>query len=136
VCCWWTSWNIDAVNAKVLQHTVKLVRSHQKNTSRLFGDGVILLFDFEHLSRAQQTWNLLETFSWEMDHALYSLDLVPSNFHLFPALKKLLSGHCFTCDEDVKYATIKGHTFYVSWLDKLITCCDRWLNYQGVYVEK
>jgi hypothetical protein len=132
---------MDAVNAKVLQHTVKHVRSHQENTSRLFGDGVILLFDFVHLSRAQQTWNLLEKFSWEMDHALYSPGLVPGNFHLFPALKKHLSGHCFTCDEDVKCATImwlarQGHTFCVSWMDKLITCCDRWLNCQGVCVEK
>jgi len=102
---------------------------------------VFLLFDFVHLSRAQQTWNLLEKFGWEMDHALYSPGLVPDNFHLFPALKKHLSGHCFTCDEDVKCATImwlarQGHTFYVSWMDKLITCCDRWLKCQGVCVEK
>jgi hypothetical protein len=53
---------MDKINAKVLQHTVKLVRSHQENTSWLFGDGVILLFDFVHLSRAQQTWSFLEKF--------------------------------------------------------------------------
>jgi len=53
---------MDTVNAQELQHTAKLVRSHQENTSRLFGDGVILLFNFAHLSRAQQTWNLLEKF--------------------------------------------------------------------------
>jgi hypothetical protein len=132
---------MDTVNVKVLQHTVKLVRSHQENTSWLFGDGVILHFDFAHLSRAQQTWNLLEKVGWEMDHALYSPDLVPSNFHLFPALKKHLSGHCFTRDEDIKCATImwlacRGHTFYMSWMDKLITCYDRWLSCQGVCVEK
>jgi hypothetical protein len=75
---------MDTANAKALQCTVQLVRSHQENTSRLFGDGVILLFNFAHLSRAQQTWNLMEKFGWEMDHALYSPDLVLSNFHLFP----------------------------------------------------
>jgi hypothetical protein len=42
--------DMDTVNAKVLQHTVKLVRSHEETTSRLFGDVAILLFDFVHLS--------------------------------------------------------------------------------------
>jgi hypothetical protein len=66
---------MDTVKAKVLHYTVKLVRSHQENICQLFGGA--------HLSRAQQTWNLMEKFGWEMDHALYSPDLVPSNFHLF-----------------------------------------------------
>jgi hypothetical protein len=61
---------MDTVNAELLQHTIKHVRSHQENTSWLFGDIVIVLYDCAHLSEAQQIWNLLEKFGWEMDHAV------------------------------------------------------------------
>jgi len=56
-------------------------------------------------------------------------------------MKEHLSGYCFTCDEDIKHATTtqliqQGHIFYAYRMDKLITCCDKYLNYQGDYVEK
>ena len=40
-------------------------------------------------------------------HPLYSPDLAPSDFHLFPKLKEHLKGQRFSCDEEVKSAVRK-----------------------------
>jgi hypothetical protein len=39
-----------------------------------------------------------------LPHQAYSLDLGPSNFHLFPRLKEDLRGQNFSSDEEVKAA--------------------------------
>jgi len=36
-----------------------------------------------------------------LDHPTYSPDLVPSNYHLFPGLKKNLKGRHFSSDAEV-----------------------------------
>jgi len=36
-----------------------------------------------------------------LDHPPYSPDLAPSDYHLFPGLKKQLKGHHFSSDEKV-----------------------------------
>jgi len=46
------------------------------------------------------------------DHPPYSLDLAPSNYHLFPELKKQLKGRHFSCDMEVIAA--------VGWTDNLL----------------
>lgn len=47
-------------------------------------NGLIFLCDNAWLHMAQ---NLLLQFGWKQEHPPYSLDLAPSHFHLFPALK-------------------------------------------------
>jgi len=42
-----------------------------------------------------------------LEHPPYSLDLVPSDFHVFPAIKDRLFGHKFAGDEDVKTAVTR-----------------------------
>jgi len=42
-----------------------------------------------------------------LPHPLYSPDLVPSDFHLFPKLKEHLKGQHFSCDEEAKSAMRK-----------------------------
>ena len=37
-----------------------------------------------------------------LPHPLYSPDLAPSDFHLFPKVKEHLKGQRFSCDEEVK----------------------------------
>jgi len=74
---------------------------------------------------------LRTNFDWEMNHPPYSPDLKPSNFHVFPALTAHLSGHCFTCNEDIKCATStwlmqQGCTFHASRMDKRITHLQIW----------
>jgi hypothetical protein len=45
------------------------------------------------------------TFGWEhLDHTPYGPDLVPSDFHFFPTLKRTLEGHHFTANKDVEVA--------------------------------
>jgi len=46
------------------------------------------------------TVQLLKQFHWKcLVHLLYSLDLLPSDFHLFEPLKKHLRGKHFWCDK-------------------------------------
>jgi len=39
-----------------------------------------------------------------LEHPAYSLDLAPSDYHLFYPLKEALKGRRFTSDEEVKEA--------------------------------
>jgi histone-lysine N-methyltransferase SETMAR len=51
------------------------------------------------------TVNHIAAFGWErLVHAPYSPDLVPSDFHFFPNLKRTLEGCRFTTNEDVEAA--------------------------------
>jgi histone-lysine N-methyltransferase SETMAR len=52
------------------------------------------------------TVNHITTFGWEhLDHAPYSPDLAPSNFHFYPTSNRALEGRHFTTNEDAE-ATI------------------------------
>ncbi|GFX28041.1 histone-lysine N-methyltransferase SETMAR [Trichonephila clavipes] len=56
---------------------------------------------------ANRTTALVERFGWEMvSHQPYSPDLAPSDFHLFPELKKNLGGTQFQTDEEVQNAVV------------------------------
>jgi hypothetical protein len=83
----------------------------------LFSDGVVLLNDNAWLHMVHKTQDLLQNFRLAtLYYHLYRPDLGPSHFHLFPVFKEYLSGYCFTCDEDIKHATItwltqQGHIF-------------------------
>ena len=74
------------------------------------------------------------------DH-VYSPDLAPSDFHLFPKLKEHLKGKHFSCDDEVKSAERKwfqkqNTNFFKDGFQKLV---QRWQNFIEVYgdfVEK
>ena len=87
------------------------------------------------------TQQLLQTFYWEIfDHPPYSRDLAPSDFHLFPELKKWLGGQRFLTEE--LQENVKTHlnsmaaTSYEEGIGKLVHRYDKCLNLQGDYVEK
>jgi histone-lysine N-methyltransferase SETMAR len=63
---------------------------------------------------AAATVNHIATFGWErLDHAPYSPDRAPSDFHFFPNLKRRLEGRRFTTSEDVEAAVLTQDTdFY------------------------
>jgi transposase len=47
--------------------------------------------------------NLLNSGGWEiLPHPPYRPDLAPSDFHIFPKIKKHLRGQCFHSNEDVQ----------------------------------
>jgi len=59
-----------------------------------------------------------------LDHPPYSPDLAPSEYHLFPGLKKQLKGRHFLSDAEVTAATetwVDGQTseFIFKWLEKV-----------------
>ena len=58
-----------------------------------------------------------------LDHPPYSPDLTPSDYHLFPGLKKQLKGHHFSFDAEVIVAEetwLDGQTSeFFEWLAKV-----------------
>jgi histone-lysine N-methyltransferase SETMAR len=64
--------------------------------------GVLLLHDnaWPHNANATQLYFWLEI----LEHPVYSPDLAPSNYYLFPALKDHLGGHKFKKDDDAQVA--------------------------------
>jgi histone-lysine N-methyltransferase SETMAR len=90
------------------------------------------------LHAAAATVNHIATFGLErLDHAPYSPDLVPSDFHFFPTLKRTLEGRRFTTNEDVEAAVRTQDTdFYQQGFFELMKRWDKRINIGGYYVEK
>ena len=75
-----------------------------------------------------------------LQHPPYSLDLAPSNYHIFSPLKEVLCGRRFTSDEEVKEAV---HTWlqeqprnFSAGIQKLVERYNKCIVLQGDYVEK
>jgi len=69
----------------------------------MFSRGVCLLHDNARPHSAHLTTALLEKFKWDiLGHPPYSLDLEPSDFHLFLHLKKHLAGKKLDDDDEVQ----------------------------------
>jgi len=70
----------------------------------------------------------------------YSLDLAPSDFHLFLHLKKFLGSKRFDNDDlkDAvqKWLTTRVAAFYEEGIQKLVPRYNKCLNNGGEYVEK
>ena len=74
-------------------------------------------------------------------HPPYSPDLAPSDFHLFPNLKKDLAGQRFTTDEEVidavdSYLEDQPKNFYCSSIEAVRHRWRKCVDSQGDYVEK
>ena len=64
--------------------------------------GVLFLHDNAPSHRALATQKKLAYLGFQLlDHPLYSPDLAPSDFHLFPGLKNQLKGRHFSSDAEV-----------------------------------
>jgi histone-lysine N-methyltransferase SETMAR len=87
---------------------------------------------------AAATVNHIATFGWErLDHAPYSPDLAPSDFHFFPTLKRTLEGRRFTTNKDDEAPVRTRDTdFYQQGFLKLVKRWDKCINVGGDYVEK
>jgi len=81
-------------------------KCHRKVTK-----GVLFLHDNAPAHRALATQKKLASLGFHcLDHPSYSPDLAPSDYHLFPGLKKQLKGRHFSSDVEVSAAT-------ETWLD-------------------
>jgi hypothetical protein len=105
---------------------------------RQFRDGRKSVLDDARLHMAAATVNHIATFCWQrLDHAPYSPGLVPSDFHIFPTLKRTLEGRRFTINEDAEAAVqIQDADFYQQAFFKLVKRWDKCINVSGDYIEK
>lgn len=76
-----------------------------------------------------------------LPHAPYSPDLAPSDYYLFPNLKKWLGGRRFTSNEEVKTATTAyfaelEKTYFTQGIQKLENRWNKCIALEGSYVEK
>jgi hypothetical protein len=101
-----------------------------------------LLHDNARPHTANRTRELLRRCNCEvLDHPPYSLDLTPSDFHLFGPLKKHLGGRSFATDGEVQQAAMfwlqaLDTDFFYAGIDALVYQWDKCLGKYGDYVEK
>lgn len=91
---------------------------------------------------SHQTIEKIQRLKFELiNHAPYSPDLAPSDFHLFPKMKEDLRGVRFASDEDVKNAVAewlrkKDKEFFSTGFDKWVQRLQKCIDVAGDYVEK
>ncbi|UYV73469.1 hypothetical protein LAZ67_10003549 [Cordylochernes scorpioides] len=89
--------------ARYCKVLTKLRAAIKRKRPGLLSRKVLLVHDNARPHAARTTQTLLENFKWEIfTHPPYSLDLAPSDFHLFPALKLHLGGKHFENDDEVQ----------------------------------
>jgi len=76
-----------------------------------------------------------------LPHPLYSPDLTPGDFHLFPKLKEHLKGQHFSCDEEVKSEVRKwfqkqSTNFFKDGFQRLVQRWRKCIEVRGDFVEK
>jgi hypothetical protein len=69
---------------------------------RMLTKGVVLLHDNAHPHTAACTNALIKLFNWEIsDHPPYSLDLAPSDYHLFTKMKVWVATQHFRSNKEL-----------------------------------
>jgi histone-lysine N-methyltransferase SETMAR len=89
----------------------------------------------------RETQEGIQELQWELlEYLPYSLDLAPSDFHLFGPLRNYLGGKHFTDDEEVEtevwtWLRQQSNEFCVADFDALVKQWDKCLNVGGGYVK-
>jgi histone-lysine N-methyltransferase SETMAR len=102
----------------------------------------LLLHDNARPHTAKRTLEVVENLGWEiLLHPPYSPDLAPSDFHLFPSLKKDLRGVHFETLQEMKEAVTnwtkrQSPNFFIRGLEKLLDRYETCVDLCGDYVEK
>jgi len=103
---------------------------------------VLFLHDNDPAHRALATQKKLAYLCFQcLDHPPYSPYLAPSDYHLFPRLKKQLKGRHFSSDAEVIVAAetrLDGQhsEFFLSGLQKLEQGAKKCIELRGEYVEE
>ncbi|XKL61109.1 hypothetical protein PGB90_008166 [Kerria lacca] len=133
----------STVNAASYCQTLKNLRRAIQNKRRgMLTKGVVLLHDNARPHVANVTQTLLKSFKWSVfEHPLYSPDLAPSDYWLFPSLKRALGGIKFKTDAEVKefvhaFFVNSAATYYSLGIQKLVSRYLKCLDMYGDYVEK
>jgi len=103
--------------------------------------GVLFLHDNAQAHWPLATQKKLDSLGFHcLDHPTYSPDLAPSDYHLFPGLKKKLKGRHFSSNAEVIAAAdtwLDGEPskFFLSGLQKLEQRVKKCTELRGEYVE-
>jgi histone-lysine N-methyltransferase SETMAR len=111
---------------------------HRKHPGQL-ARGILLHHDNVRPHSAWATQKGIQELQWE--HLPYSLDLAPSDIHLFGLLKSHLCGKCFAHDEEVgmevqKWLRQQSKDFCAMGFDALVKWWNKSINVGGEHVEK
>lgn len=104
--------------------------------------GVLLLHDNAPVHKARTAASAMTSCRFEeIVHPPYSPDLAPSDYYLFPNLKKELRGRHFDSNESVRAAvnehfTGKDKNYFFEGIEKLIQRCKKCIDVRGDYIEK
>jgi len=99
--------NEEYYSSLVVQLKDILKEKHRRKVTK----GVLFLHDNAPAHQALATQKKLAYLGFQcLDHPLYSPDLAPSDYHLFPGLKKQFKGLHFSSNAEVTAAT-------ETWLD-------------------
>ncbi|UYV67634.1 hypothetical protein LAZ67_5001412 [Cordylochernes scorpioides] len=124
------------INSDRYCETLKQLRRAIQNKKRgMLTKGVRFHHDNARPHTAHQTTALIEEFGWELvSHPPYSPDVAPSDFHLFPELKKNLGGTQFQDDDELEEAVLgflrgQAAEFFDSgfhkWVSRMQKCVER-----------
>jgi [histone H3]-lysine36 N-dimethyltransferase SETMAR len=131
------------INANAYCDTlIKLRRAIQNKRRGLLSTGIVLLHDNARPHTADRTVQLLQKFHWEIfDHAPYSPNLAPSDYHLFMHLKKWLASQRFETDDELQtgvnewFKTLAAD-FFDTGIKNLVPRYQKCVEVNGDYVEK
>jgi histone-lysine N-methyltransferase SETMAR len=133
----------ENVNSASYSEVLLKVRDaiHRKRLCQL-ARGLLLHHDNARPHTAQATQERIQVLQWELPaHLPYSLQLAPSNFHLFGPLKNHLGGKCFADDKEAemvvqKWLRQQSKDLHAAGFDALVKQWDKCINVGGGYVEK
>lgn len=108
----------------------------------LLTKGVFLIHDNARPHSARVTQEKLEKFKWDVfQHPPYSPDLAPSDYHLFPVMKRAFGGQRFDNIDEIRDAVSSyfrnlDAAHFALGIQKLIPRYEKCLERYGDYVEK
>ena len=131
------------MNGKYYANLLKQVRQSIKEKRRgKIRRGIMLHQDNAPVHTSRVAMDAVREYGYELlPHPPYSPDLAPSDFHLFPRLKKHLRGRRFDDDGELT-AAVEGWLgdqdvdFYRSGINDWKTRWDKCVELEGDYVEK
>lgn len=129
----------DEYFVKLLDRLVKEIKKIRPHLSR---KKILFLMDNAPAHKANVSNEKLEELSFEkVPHAPYSPDLTPSDYYLFPNLKRWLAGKRFESNEEIEFETDAyfgrlQSDYYLEGLKKLEDRWNRCIALNGDYVEK
>jgi len=129
--------NVEYYSSLLVQMKDILKEKHQGKVI----NGVLFLYNNAPAHLALATQKKLAYLGFQcLDHPPYSPDLAPSDYHLFPGLKKQLKGRHFLSNAEViavaeTWLEAQPSEFFLSGLQKLKQWAKKCIELRGEYVE-